>query len=321
MTGGAQVAASRPAWRRYGIRLIGLILFAIVLATVDLRQVWTSVSQISPWSLAEALGLCVLLLLLKCLRWFLLLRWMGIPQRIGESVNVYADSLFWGMITPGRLGELKRTLYLKRHRNVPLVRAGALWLIDQGFDLLAIASILLAAVFVEPPALGGLVPRSIALLAAAFVVLALAFRAPLLRAVRLAFRRGSRVAYLVDGATHDLIALSNRQFMALFGISLVALTAYVGMVVLLAESLPFSLTLSHQSVAVALVMTAALLPISYLNLGSREMVLAGLFSVYGLGFTEAVSYSFVFILCYLMVIPTSIALSRLAADRRHTGAL
>ena len=312
MTGGTQVATIRPAWQRYGIRLIGLALFAVVLLTVDLRQVWAAVSQISLLSLVEALALCIILLLLKCFRWFLLLKWMGIPQRPGESMGVYSDSVFWGLITPGRLGELKRTLYLKRKYGVPFVRGGALWLIDQGFDLLAIVLILVLTLITEPGMFGGVISPVAVYMFAAGILLALVSRVLLLRTMRTVVGSRGRIGYLVDEATRDLIALSHRQFAALFGISVAALAAYFGMIVLMSRYLPFTLTLSEQAGAVAAVMMSALLPISYFNFGSRELVLAAFFSAYGLSLSDAVSYSCIFVICYLLAILVSFGLARIS---------
>ncbi|MBL28850.1 MAG: hypothetical protein CMM50_15010 [Rhodospirillaceae bacterium] len=306
-----ELAVRPPRWRRYGVRLIGVVLFAAVLASVDLRQVWDSISRISLDALVEALGLLVLLLLLKCGRWFLLLTWSGIPQSVAESVDVYADSIFWGMITPGRLGELKRTLYLKRRHTIPLVRGSALWLVDQGFDILALIAILVAASLAQPEVLGRALPVEAAWGAAAVLAASLVLRNGFLRLLRLSTSHTGRFRYLVDEATRDLLNIGHGRFLILFAMSSGAMLAYVGMVIALSADLPIALSIAQQMTAVPLVMASALLPISYFNFGSRELVLTGVFALYGHGFADAISYSFVFVLCYLLVIPVSVLLSRL----------
>jgi len=315
----AKPTGPKPAWRRYGIRLVGIALFAAVLAMVDLERVWQAVSAMSVAALAEAALLTAILLLLKCLRWYLLLTWLGVPQRLGESVGIYADSVFWGTITPGRLGELKRSLYLQRHRRVPLARAAALWLIDQGFDLLAIAGLLLGAVLIDPAALGGLVPAPVLYAGAGLIVGGLIVRRPLLEAIRYLCRRSARLRYLSTEVTRDLIELRLFEMLALLTITIAALLTYVGVIGVLSAELPFVLTTADTIVAVSLVMLAALVPVSYLNLGSREVVLAALFAVHGLTLEDAVSFSFVFLICYLLLMPISIALARLAAPRFEAG--
>jgi len=70
----------------------------------------------------------------------------------------------------------------------------------------------------------------------------------------------------------------------------------------LSRHLPFELSASQVTLCVVTTMMAGILPISCFNLGWREVVLLGLFNAFGLSAENAVSLSFLFILCYLALV-------------------
>ena len=56
-----------------------------------------------------------LMIAVKAMRWRLLLQAQGVEYPLGKCIEVYSIGIFWGIVTPGRLGDFVKVLYLKRH--------------------------------------------------------------------------------------------------------------------------------------------------------------------------------------------------------------
>ena len=102
-------------------------------------------------------------------------------------------------------------------------------------------------------------------------------------------------------------------------ISVTATTLYVAMVAALASGLPFALSLDRIAVSVTATMAAGVIPISYFNLGSREAVLLLLFQGFDLRADQAIAFSLLFVLCYVILIAESAMFWLLARRSVYAG--
>lgn len=115
------------------VRLAGIALFLLVLSRTNLSELWGWLQQINGRMILLALLFQVLLLLFKCLRWYLLnetgFQSKAIYQRFGEFLEAYAI----GVVTPGRMGEILKAGHASGRSGV--VSAGLLVVSERGFDL------------------------------------------------------------------------------------------------------------------------------------------------------------------------------------------
>jgi uncharacterized protein (TIRG00374 family) len=109
--------------KTFATRLIGITLFVIALSLVDLRVVAQQIRQMAPMHLFCAFLACFGIILIKSFRWFILLRYLHIHISFVESIHISADANFWGTITPGRFGEFKRILHLKKIKKTSWSKA------------------------------------------------------------------------------------------------------------------------------------------------------------------------------------------------------
>lgn len=295
--------------KTYAVRLIGLVLFAVIISKVDLRQVGASITRISFAHFLLAVLLCFGIVLVKGLRWLMLLQALGVPQTFTESVRVSSDAIFWGTITPGRLGEWKRIFYLTRQRGMSLVRGTVVCIMDRGFDLLALFLVLMVISLLAPDVVGGFVPREAVLGIAIMCGCGLAFRRQIAGHVQRFGNVWLTAQPYVAEATADVTTISHTHIVFLAILSVLSFLLYVMMVWTLALEMPFSFGLLATTLAVALTMLAGLIPISYFNLGPRELVLLGIFTLYGLTKENAISFSFLFLLCYLILMFSSLTVA------------
>src|SRR4030042_2150711 len=98
--------------RKYSF-FIGLALFAIILSRMNVGKIIQNISNIKPVYLITAILLLVPSLIIKTLCWNYIMRQQGIKYGLKDSVLMYCSGLYIGIVTPGRMGEITKALYLK----------------------------------------------------------------------------------------------------------------------------------------------------------------------------------------------------------------
>lgn len=137
-------------WRspvlRYGITFV---LLAVILWKIDPRQFWDKSKSLSLENLFLAMVLTVPFLILKALRWHLLLRAGRCQATFWEAFFSLLGGMGVALLTPARLGEVTRAAYLSEPRKL---RVGALVMVDKVYDviILALLSVAGAALLVSP---------------------------------------------------------------------------------------------------------------------------------------------------------------------------
>jgi uncharacterized membrane protein YbhN (UPF0104 family) len=137
-------------WRspllRYGLTIV---LLGIILWKVDPRQFWQAMKNLSLANLFLAMVLTVPFLILKALRWHLLLRAAHCRATFWEAFISLLGGMGVALLTPARVGEVTRAAYLSEPRKL---RVGALVMVDKVYDviILALLSIAGAALLLSP---------------------------------------------------------------------------------------------------------------------------------------------------------------------------
>jgi glycosyltransferase 2 family protein len=136
----------RSVWIRYGITLV---LLGAIVWKVDPRQFWQQAQAVSVTNMLVAMSLTIPFLLLKALRWHLLLRAGKCQATFGEAFVSLLGGMGVALLTPARLGEVTRAVYLWEPRKL---RVGALVMVDKVYDVivLALLSVAGAALLVSP---------------------------------------------------------------------------------------------------------------------------------------------------------------------------
>lgn len=157
--------------------LASLLLLALLARQVPLEDVRAALDRLRPGTLLPCLALTMVAYLGRSFRWSMLLRRCGIPLPAWESYRLTLAGTFYGIVTPGRLGEFARVLHVSAPRSATL--ASVVW--DRLADVLLL-ELLCVPAFVFVPAWRGA-------LLVAFVVLVLVTLAGLALLVNPAFER------------------------------------------------------------------------------------------------------------------------------------
>jgi uncharacterized membrane protein YbhN (UPF0104 family) len=272
--------------RRYGLHLVGLVLIAWVLMTSDLEKVGAAFAGLSPIRVVAIALLVLPGAVLKSWRWERLLR--GLRVRIPAArvllVGVYGMAL--GFLSPGRVGEFTKIGFLKREAGLSLPLGTFSVVADRVLDLFVLFLVLVTGVayFV----------RGTTLVAALLFGFAAALLCAGVLAVIWRFRP--------RGLTADVESLFRPGPVLLFlALSLAATTLHFGQNTLLAWELGLDLGFWQVGFATTLASMVALLPVTVMGIGTREVALIYALGLFGIDRSGAVSFSLLVFAVHLFV--------------------
>lgn len=143
--------------KKYVPAVVGLGLFGFVLYTKrnDLASAWLLLKHADLVLCLVGLLTFIGMVYLKGVRWSYLLRMQGHAYSVWNCFLIYMGSLFWGNVTPGRVGDFVKIFYLQEDLKLPMGKAMPSVLVDRVFDLYLLlilggAGILLYPMPVDP---------------------------------------------------------------------------------------------------------------------------------------------------------------------------
>jgi glycosyltransferase 2 family protein len=123
------------------VRLVGPALLVLVIArTPDRGVIVRALAGANPWLLALATALNAPNLYLKVVRWQAMLRVRGFRYGTGRAHVAYLTSLYLGLLTPGRVGDVLRAQFLRHDAGVPYAEGVASVVVDRLCDLYVLAA-------------------------------------------------------------------------------------------------------------------------------------------------------------------------------------
>jgi uncharacterized protein (TIRG00374 family) len=241
----------------------------------------------------------------KVERWRDLLAARGYHYPLGRSYAAVLSSLYLGMLTPGRVGDVLRIQYVRREIEVPYAEGLATTLMDRFCDLYVLAAVVALGTVHFASALNS------ELVYLSWIAVAIAALAPSLFLLR-------GPAELLG---HALRRLTERWHTSLTAL-LEALRAMIGRALVVA--IPLTVTsfaigyaqgwvvaralgveLSYLDVASLLATTSllGLMPISVSGVGVRELFLAFVFPALGLLAAQGIAFGLLVFVCnYLTIV-------------------
>jgi uncharacterized protein (TIRG00374 family) len=291
--------------RHVALRLIGLAILAVILLKLDLGTTVTTLTQVHPGYLALALAADLPMFALKAWRWREMLQMQGIDYPWRDSYLAFLAGLFLGLVTPGRLGELGKALYLRQDRGLPFSEGLANVLMDRLLDLYTILILGTAGLawfqLLPDWALGLIVLGTVialllpgALLSERLALWGIGFLAhvPWLN------RYQSRLTAASSQLRQGLQGLLKPRLALPLGLTLLAYALYFTQCWLLAMALNLEIGIVYLAVCLSVSGVLALLPISFSGLGTRELILIVLFAPLGIVAEQAVAFAALFFLTF-----------------------
>ncbi len=287
-------------WKRFLVIVVGILLFLLVLRSVDLAKTWDILKQADGKLCLLSLIALVSMIYLKGLRWSLLLKMQGQLYSVWNCFLVYMVSMYWGNITPGRAGDFIKVLYLKEDLNVSTGAGMASVLVDRVLDLYLLlvlggAGILMYSMPADPASLKMVLAVKV-LFAILIALTLLAFNKKigglLLKA---AFQRLMKQEHrektdkLFEDFHQGMEAFYKPSIFAPILLSLAAYALAFWACFLLVQSLGLTISIFYVTFTISVVNIVSLFTL--LGLGTRDMALQILFGLISITKEQAEAYS------------------------------
>lgn len=290
------------------IRYLGPLCLVIILTKIDLRLLLDNLSDINLSLYFFVLFLNVPQFFIKSFRWNQLLKQQKVIYSALGSFNIYISSIFIGFITPGRLGEFIKAVYLKSDYSISLSKGMSSVLIDRLFDLYLLLILALIGIW-KFDILGKLSNTSIFLLTIFILSPLLIFNKQLMRNVfgllyKSVIKKKTQLRDKIEEKFEDFYNGINQliNLKLMFSVFLTCLSYSVFFVqcYLIAIAMGISINLITITLFMSIANLISFIPISISGLGTRDAILIYLFSLIGLNPDLAVSYSFLVFIAFFV---------------------
>jgi glycosyltransferase 2 family protein len=288
------------------IRLAGIVLLIVLFWQIDFTRTLALMKQVSLPVFAVAVLLNIPQIFLKAYRWQGLLRSQKIHYGIVPALLSYFGSIFIGLLTPGRLGELIKTIHVSQDCGVSKARALSSVLVDRLFDLYALLLVGDAALLSRSRSLNNILALVESAVLLVFPLVVLLHDGLFHWVERLISKMGKWGAKLFAPESW-LIELRTAMRELPLGAAIVAGTltflayaVFFEQCFLLAQALNVKASFFQISYAVALGSLVTLIPISISGLGTREATIVAYLGTAGVSSQLSLGYSLlVFVAFYV----------------------
>jgi len=282
-------------------QLIGVFMFVYILYKVDMKNVISLLVGAQYAILAIALALTFGFVVLKALRWKCLLAMQGIDYEVKDCFLAYLASMYVGLVTPGRLGDFVKVIYLKTDKNVTLGRGFSSVVADRLFDLLILIAMAFSGVLAFALTRNMLIvilSWILVFMVTVFVFLNERFGRPMVRALFRVFMPKKMGSGLEAQFEDFYSGIGQLKKLAIFVPLLLSVLTYLVLYIqcyLIANALDISITLLNIAFCISAANLISLLPISISGIGTRDATLIAMFSRLHLSRESALSFSIMFL--------------------------
>ncbi len=99
---------------------ISIVLFGYLVYKITLDNIYEAILKTNYYLLAITIPLIILLYFIKAIKWKILLHSVGIDINAPRSMKIVLMGTFYGMLTPGKIGELTRSYFLTEKKSFTL---------------------------------------------------------------------------------------------------------------------------------------------------------------------------------------------------------
>jgi len=117
--------------------IVGVGIYGVLTVLADVDRVGEAVASFAWWTFVAALGLAFGNYLLRFLKWHYYLRCLDIRLGVLESFTMFIAG-FVMAVTPGKFGEVIKSVLLKERCGTPIARSAPIVLAERLTDLIAI---------------------------------------------------------------------------------------------------------------------------------------------------------------------------------------
>lgn len=263
---------------------VSLVLLVLLARRVPIPEAAAALARLQPGTLALCLALALVAYWGRARRWAMLLRRSGVRLPAFEAYRLTLVGTFYGLVTPGRIGEFARILHIGVPRSDTL--PSVVW--DRVVDVLLLEALCIPAFVAVPAWRGGLLAIYLGLVVLTVAGIALLSRPGAVRALARVVPRLAHSLRRWSEHSPGLLQQGMSGTSILWGLFFYAFMYAIAGLLLkdLAPHASADLVVGQPVIALL-----GNLPIALGGLGLREQVSATLFEQYGAGAATGTAYS------------------------------
>ncbi len=281
------------------LSLIGFAILGLIINRLDFQQTVSYLLGIPPVLLAVVFLCETIEVFWKTLRWRSILCALGMRMKYAELLRLYWIGLFLGIVTPGKIGDFSRGVLCKddAHSLKPMVSV----LIDRVLDVafLFIIGFLFGFLYTKSKVFLALAVAGVVGTIAFFALLALlhdrrsktsALLEPLVKFIRML--AGSKDLFKAESEKRfDIGALRGSAVSAAAVFFVLGWVSYFAGWYVLSRALDINIGFYALVGIVSFAGIAAVLPVSIAGIGTRDLIIVYILSLFGIMKEKALAFS------------------------------
>ncbi len=288
--------------------VVGLLLFAYIVNSVGVSVITEAFLKTNPLYFIVALSLTSVSSGIKAYKWKLGVDVQKPGFKFFEAWKAFIIGLFAAVITPGRLGEIIKAIYAADNRKIRTGKAFATVFIDRVIDTLLIFLLAIIGIYYMTAefALGFSTPKTaiavfIAFGIVVFLVLEEGVTRNMLRPVfrKIIPKKHQAILKTNFEEFYEGVRAIRKERLLLLKISALTMLAWFFVFIqyyLLSLAAGIDISYFYIAMIMPVSMLAELAPISISGIGTRDLVLIGMFGLLGIGAGSAVAFSLIVLL-------------------------
>jgi len=287
-------------------RIIGVLIFVYILLSIDLNEILRTLYHANLKYIIFAILLILVVTAVKSLRWQLLLKMQRINYSLRDCFIMYYIALYIGSVTPGRVGEFTKVLFLKNDGHSMSKSVFSVFM-DRIFDIVLLSGVSFVSIFAFITFFDNIDMFSliIYLLLIFAIVLLLMNKSFIVSLIK--FAHGipyfKKYAEFFETQMTEFIQefekLNLNNISLTFLITIIAWVIYYVLVYSLALAIDINISFLYLIACISFSAIITLLPISISGIGTRDAILIFLFSKVGLSSESAVAFSIMILGVYV----------------------
>jgi len=282
------------------IRIAGIILFFYILSKINISQLADEFKTINLFYYLLGILSLIPVFLLRTMRWKVLIDSVKKDMPFKSIMRIMAKGIFWGTVTPGRLGEFWRAKELADASEISSGMSFFTAFMDRFVDFLVTGTIALIGIIILYLKFGLAAKWEVSALAV-FLVIFLSF----LFSSRIGIQKifGFFIRFLFPSSikqkAENFLTDFNESFFDVPSKAMVKVLIYGFLYYLfsvfayyfIALSLNIPVPFWFLFLVVAVLWLTLAIPVTILGFGTREAIFIYFFSILGIGIPDAVAFS------------------------------
>jgi len=276
---------------------IGLFLFIFIISKINFFELFANFKKIDLKFLIFALLMSFPLFFFKSLCWNYLKKRQGINYSLKNSILMNGAGLYFGIITPGRSGEIIRALYLKKDGHSIGKSLVSLFL-DRLSDLIFLLIFTVIGLAIYLSVFHEKIIYSLILIIITTISIFFIIKTPVLKFF------GKKLFYLlvpsklqnswkinIQEFINDLKIYNSKNYLIIFLLTACSWTAYYIQMFILTKGLNINVNFLYLAIVVTITGLITILPISISGIGTRDAALILLFTPLSIPLEKIITFS------------------------------